>query len=277
MVQTRARRNCTLYFENESHSYDHSYIHLFPSLNISFGLVCFCVCVSLRLRETTASHNLAIRRSGYTTTHSHTNKHTHTHAHILNNTLTQYISTTDSKTFKTPRRPFEKERLDAELRLCGEYGLRCKREIWRAQLALAKLRKTARQLLTLPEDHPKRVFEGNALLRRLERYGLLDEDEKRLDFVLNLSTQKLLDRRLQTLVLKKGLARSIHMARVMIRQRHITVGRQLVTVPSFLVRSSSERHISLSSASPYNEGNRPGRVGRKKQKNKGGDDGAESD
>ena len=144
-------------------------------------------------------------------------------------------------------------------------------------MALAKLRKTARQLLTLPEDHPKRVFEGNALLRRLERYGLLDEDEKRLDFVLNLSTQKLLDRRLQTLVLKKGLARSIHMARVMIRQRHIRVGRQLVTVPSFLVRSTSERHISLNNESPYNEGNRPGRVGRKKRKNKGGDDGAESD
>eukprot|EP00940_MAST-03C_sp_MAST-3C-sp2_P002428 g2428.t1 len=171
------------------------------------------------------------------------------------------------KTFKTPRRPFEKERLDAELKLCGEFGLRCKREIWRTQLALAKLRKSARTLLTLDESHPKRVFEGNALLRRLVRYGLISEDEKRLDFVLNLTTQKLLDRRLQTVVCKKGLAKSIHMARTMIRQRHIAVGNQIVTIPSFLVRTSSERHIGLASSSSYNPATRAGRNLRKKQKN----------
>ena len=47
----------------------------------------------------------------------------------------------DRLTFNTPRRPYERERLDQELRICGEYGLRCKREIWRVQLVLAKIRK----------------------------------------------------------------------------------------------------------------------------------------
>ena len=70
-----------------------------------------------------------------------------------------------SKVSKTPRRPYESERLDQELKLCGEYGLRCKREIWRIQLALAKVRKAARQLLTLDEKDPRRIFEGTSLLR----------------------------------------------------------------------------------------------------------------
>ena len=47
----------------------------------------------------------------------------------------------DRLTFGTPRRPYERERLDQELRICGEYGLRNKREIWRVQLVLAKIRK----------------------------------------------------------------------------------------------------------------------------------------
>eukprot|EP01029_Cantina_marsupialis_P019256 TRINITY_DN447603_c0_g1_i1.p2 TRINITY_DN447603_c0_g1~~TRINITY_DN447603_c0_g1_i1.p2 ORF type:complete len:182 (-),score=34.91 TRINITY_DN447603_c0_g1_i1:134-679(-) len=161
------------------------------------------------------------------------------------------------KTSKAPRRPFEKERLDQELKLCGQYGLRCKREIWRVQLALAKIRKAARTLLTLDEKDPKRMFESDCLLTRLVKYGLLTEDEKHLDMVLQLSTQKLLDRRLQTVVFKSNLARSIHHARVMIRQRHIGVRGQLVNVPSFTVRVESEAHI-------HNMNRRPGRIARKR-------------
>ena len=176
------------------------------------------------------------------------------------------------KTFKTPRRPYEKERLDAELKLVGEYGLRCKREIWRCQYALAKLRKTARVLLTLDPKDPKRIFEASALRRRMSRYGLLSDDELDLDSILELTTQKLLERRLQTKVYKQGLAKSIHHARVLIRQRHIRVGAQLVTVPSFNVRTASEKHIDFAVNSPYGQG-RPGRVARKRAASKAaGDD-----
>ncbi|EKU23223.1 hypothetical protein NSK_008048 [Nannochloropsis salina CCMP1776] len=168
------------------------------------------------------------------------------------------------KTDKTPRRPFEKERLDQELKLCGEYGLRCKAEIWRVQFALAKIRKAARELLTLDEKDPRRVFEGPALLRRCVRAGLLEQDKAELDFVLQLTTQKLLERRLQTKVFKQSLAKSIHHARVLIRQRHIRVGKQLVNIPSFLVRVDSEKHIDFSTTSPYGQG-RKGRVARRRE------------
>ena len=60
----------------------------------------------------------------------------------------------------TPRRPYEKERLDQELKLLGEFGLKTKREVWRVRLILAKVRKAARTLLTLQDKDPKRLFEG---------------------------------------------------------------------------------------------------------------------
>ena len=68
-----------------------------------------------------------------------------------------------SKTYSTPRRPFEKERLDQELKIIGEYGLRNKREVWRVRYTLAKIRKAARELLTLEEKDSRRLFEGEPL------------------------------------------------------------------------------------------------------------------
>lgn len=145
-----------------------------------------------------------------------------------------------SKTYHTPRRPFEKTRLDQELKIIGkpsskcrdellivrafstgQYGLRNKREVWRVKYTLAKIRKAARELLTLEEKNTRRLFEGNALLRRLVRIGVLDESRMKLDYVLGLKVEDFLERRLQTQVFKLGLAKSIHHARVLIRQRHI--------------------------------------------------------
>lgn len=177
-------------------------------------------------------------------------------------TKTRLKNNTDGKTFKKPRRPFEKERLDAELKVVGEYGLRNKRELWRVQMVLSKIRNAARTLLTLEDKDPKRVFEGRALMRRMYKYGLLDETQDKLDYVLALTPQDFLERRLQTLVFKQGLAKSIHHARVLIRQRHIRVGKQIVNIPSFMVRVDSQKHVDFALTSPFG-GGRPGRNKRK--------------
>merc|ERR1712060_142428 len=157
-----------------------------------------------------------------------------------------------------------------ELRLIGSYGLKNKREVWRLQLTLAKLRKAARVLLTLPEKDPRRLFEGEALIRRMVRMGLLKDSERKLDYVLGLTIAQFMERRLQTLVMKRKIASSVHHARVLIRQKHIAVGKQMVNVPQFVVRVSSEQHIQHAATSVIKT-NKPGRMKRKKAA--GGGDG----
>ena len=98
----------------------------------------------------------------------------------------------------------------------------------------------------------------------------------KLDYVLALKIEDFLERRLQTCVYKLGLAKSIHHARVLIKQRHIRVGKQIVNVPSFVVRLDSQKHIDFALTSQFG-GGRPGRVRRKKAKaadkgEEGGDD-----
>ncbi|EGV64986.1 ribosomal 40S subunit protein S9B [Yamadazyma tenuis] len=171
---------------------------------------------------------------------------------------------TYSKTFAVPKQPYESARLDSELKLAGEFGLKNKREIYRINFQLSKIRRAARDLLTRDEKDPKRLFEGNALIRRLVRIGVLSEDKMKLDYVLALNVEDFLERRLQTQVFKLGLARSIHHARVLITQRHIAVGKQIVNIPSFMVRLDSQKHVDFAHNSPYG-GGRAGRVKRRNQ------------
>merc|ERR1711925_69112 len=128
---------------------------------------------------------------------------------------------------------------------------------------------------TLEDKDPRRLFEGNALLRRLVRIGVLPEDQMKLDYVLGLKIENFLERRLQTQVFKLGLAKSIHHARVLIKQRHIRVRKQVVNIPSFIVRLESQKHIDFSLKSPFG-GGRPGRV-KRKNANKGADGDGDED
>lgn len=83
------------------------------------------------------------------------------------------IPSVHSKTYVTPRRPYEKARLDQELKIIGEYGLRNKREVWRVKYTLAKIRKAARELLTLEEKDQRRLFNGESLVTVLMMHYFL--------------------------------------------------------------------------------------------------------
>merc|ERR1712151_763245 len=105
-------------------------------------------------------------------------------------------------------------------------------------------------------------FEGEALIRRMVRMGMLKDSERKLDYVLGLTIAQFMERRPQTLVMKRKIAHSVHHARVMIRQKHIAVGKQMVNIPSFMVRVSSEQHIQYAATSCH----RTGALGRQKRK-----------
>jgi small subunit ribosomal protein S9e len=152
-----------------------------------------------------------------------------------------------SKTSVKPKRPFEKERLDSELLLIGKYGLKNKREVWRTQYLLARIRKAARELLTLEPNDPRRLFEGQALIDRMLRIGVLNNDQKQLDYVLSLTTQKFLDRRIQTIVHSNQFSKSIHQARTLIFQKKIALNKgsryQIINIPSYVVRKENDTKI----------------------------------
>ena len=105
--------------------------------------------------------------------------------------------------------------------------------------------------MILDEKDPKRIFDGSALLRRLQRLGIIDANNNRLESLLGLTVEKFLDRRLQTRILAAGYAKSIHHARCLINQRHIRVGKKLVNQPNFMVRVESDRHIGFAPTSVY--------------------------
>ncbi len=144
------------------------------------------------------------------------------------------------KKFLRPSHPWEKERMDAEDRMLRQFGLSRKKEIWRTQTLLRNFRRQARKLLAA--SGPQAERETKQLLERLRKLGLVGT-EATLDDVLGLTVEKLLERRLQTLVWRKGLARTPRHARQLVVHGHVTIGGRKVNVPSYLVPVDEESSI----------------------------------
>jgi len=157
------------------------------------------------------------------------------------------------KSYQTPKRPFEKTRIESETRLVIEYGLRNKREVWKAQAHLRKYRKGARNLLALGSgavDQDLYEAKKAELISHLQRAGLLGP-EADIDDVLSLKVQTQLERRLQTIVYRRGLARSPKQARQLITHGHISVGGRRVSIPGYHVTRTDETQITYTAKSPF--------------------------
>jgi len=161
------------------------------------------------------------------------------------------------KKYETPRFPWRTDILQSELRLQGQYGLRNKRELWRHKTKMSRFREIARSLLGMPAEQRRKL--EKQLLERLNRLGILPETAV-LDDVLDLSLEDILERRLQTIVFSKGLAKSIYQARQLITHGHIAIDGKRVPSPSYLVLRDEEAKIAYASTSNLSNPNHPVRA-----------------
>jgi len=158
------------------------------------------------------------------------------------------------KKYETPRFPWRTDILQTELRMLGQYGLRNKRELWRHKTTLSRFREIARSVAGMPEEE-RRTLEKQ-LLVRLNRLGILSETAV-LDDVLDLALESILERRLQTLVFNKDLAKSIYQARQLITHGHIAIDGRRVPSPSYLVLRDEEAKITYALTSSLSNPNHP--------------------
>lgn len=145
------------------------------------------------------------------------------------------------KKWKSPRHPWRTETLRSELELIGKYGLRNKRELWITRTLLRNIRTQARRLLALRED--ERNVRLKILINRLYRLGLVTQNAT-IDDILGLTVEDLLNRRLQTVVYRLGLAKTIYQARQFIVHRHVRIGGRIVSRPGYLVKRDEEALIT---------------------------------
>jgi len=143
------------------------------------------------------------------------------------------------KKYEKPKRPWDKARIDAERKLKQDYGLRRKKEIWREESILRNYRRIARGLAAKRDTEKEKI-----LIEKLVKIGLLNPNAD-LDDVLALTTEKILERRLQTIVMRKGLAKTAKHSRQLIVHGHISVNGRRVRWPGMLVTVSDESKISF--------------------------------
>jgi small subunit ribosomal protein S4 len=166
----------------------------------------------------------------------------------------------NTKFYETPNHPFQGERIAQEADLLGRYGLKNKKELWKAQSQLRDFRREARRLLGEAQgDIDLAEEEGAEFVARLRRLGILGEEDD-ISAVLSLDVTDLLERRLQTVAYRKGLANTPKQARQFITHGHVTVEGARVTVPSKKVEVSEEDTVSFDENSELADDLHPART-----------------
>jgi small subunit ribosomal protein S4 len=138
------------------------------------------------------------------------------------------------KKFKRPKNAFDLSRINSENDIVKKYGLKNKKEIWKAKAKLEIIRNTAKTLIDSDEERQERF------LIKLKSQGF---NVKTTVDVLALTEEDILKRRLQTIVLNRKLATTPRGARQLITHKHVAINSRIVDVPSYLVPINEEEKI----------------------------------
>ncbi len=160
------------------------------------------------------------------------------------------------KQYQTPMHPWNKESIEVESKIKHDYGLLRKKEIFKMNSFLKKYRAIAKRLST--DDSNQSQKEAKDVLTKLNALGLVPADAQVSD-ILSLELKDILDRRLQSVVYRKGLARSMKQSRQFITHRHIVVGDKEITSPSFLITTENESKITFKGKSTLADESHPER------------------
>jgi small subunit ribosomal protein S4 len=159
------------------------------------------------------------------------------------------------KKFNKPSHPWTKERIEKEIELVREYGLKNKEEIWRADSNLSKTKSEIKKLIGSPENEQTKK-ELNQILNKLIKLNLITKDAKPED-ILSLTSKDFLERRLSTQLFRMGLCRSAKQARQFIVHGHVMVNGKKMDKPSYLVKI--EDNIEFKKESSLNDKDHPER------------------
>ena len=166
------------------------------------------------------------------------------------------------KKYSTPGHPWQKSRIDEEIALVKDYGFKNKKELWKMASVLKKFKQQIKRLTA--QTGKQADTEKQQLLSKLQRLGLT-KGVATADEILGLNIKDVVERRLQTIVFRKGLARSMKQARQMITHRHIAVGEKKITSPSYLVKTEEEEKIAFVAKSGFSNPDHPERAVEEKQ------------
>lgn len=140
------------------------------------------------------------------------------------------------KLYVRPKKAYEKSRIKEENTLLNKYGLKNKREIWKTIAKVDYFRRRAKALAKSPAE------EQEILFTKLKKIGLSTDS---IADVLDLQVEDLLKRRLPSIILQKGYAKTAREARQMVAHKRVLIDGKIVNIPSYIVSLEEESKISI--------------------------------